>query len=103
MEVQLHCCGHIKCCIYRCDEIVLDGSKKPPTQRRSSYSCTMQMRAAMTYGFGQLPSRSTTPWHLTESGNWQGNLSISPQVLRYMVSLRRWKVRIPSVIIKDRC
>jgi hypothetical protein len=53
----------------------------------------MRMRAAMTYGFGRLNSRGTTPWHLTENGEWRGNPSISQQVSRYMVSLRRRKVR----------
>lgn len=78
----------------RCDEIGLDGTRKPSSQVRSSYSHAMKMRAAMTYGFGQQKSRGTLPWHITEGGQWRGNPSVSAQVSRYMVSLRRRKVSL---------
>jgi len=85
-----------------CDEIALDGSKKPSTQARSSYSHAMKMRAAATYGFGRRYSRGSTPWYITESGQWRGNPSISTQVSRYMVSLRRRKVRNGEAAISAR-
>jgi hypothetical protein len=65
---------------------------RPHAETRSSYSHAMKMRAAMTYGFGRLNSRGTRPWHITDAGKWEGNPSISDQVSRYMVSLRRRKV-----------
>ena len=76
----------------RCDELANDGSKKPQTQMRNSYGHAMRMRAAMTYGFGRFNSRGTIPWRISDNGQWQGNPSISPQVSRYMVSLRKRKV-----------
>jgi hypothetical protein len=61
----------------------------------------MKMRASMTYGFGRLNSRGTLPWHATDDGQWKGNPSISAQVSRYMVSLRRQKV-VFTIYFDDR-
>ncbi len=52
----------------------------------------MRMRAALTYRFGRLAARGNTDWSLGENGKWKGNPSMSLQVSRYMVSLRRRKV-----------
>ncbi|KAG6884566.1 hypothetical protein C0992_006083 [Termitomyces sp. T32_za158] len=77
-----------------CDEINLDGSKKPQDEVRGSYSHAQKMRAAMTYGFGRLEGLGSLPWHRSEvSGKMLGNPSVSNLVSSYMVSLRRRKVR----------
>jgi hypothetical protein len=76
-----------------CDEILLDGSKRPAADERGTYSHAQKMRAAMTYAFGRLHGLGSLPWHESEStGKMLGNPSVSNVVSSYMVSLRRRKV-----------
>lgn len=50
------------------------------------------MRAAATFGFGQL-GKGRTPWSVSEvTSEMVGNPSVSEMVSCYMVSLRRQKV-----------
>jgi hypothetical protein len=76
-----------------CDEIGLDGTKKPSGTVRMSYAHAQKMRAAMTYAFGRLHHLGTLPWHKSETtGQMVGNPSVSDTVSSYMVSLRQRKV-----------
>ena len=73
----------------RCDEIGLDGVRKPSSMIRMSYSHAQKMRAAMTYAFGCICGLGTLPWHKSEvTGQMVGNPSVSDTVSSYMVSLR---------------
>jgi len=81
----------------RCDSINPDGSEKPPTEYRRAYTHAMKMRSALTYGFGRLYSRGNSPWACRDGIRWDGNPSVSPQVARYMVALRKRKVRLLSL------
>jgi hypothetical protein len=77
----------------RCDEILLDGSKRQLSAECGTYSHAQKMRAAMTYAFGRLHGLGSTPWHESESaGRMVGNPSVSNIVSSYMVGLRRRKV-----------
>ncbi|KAJ6511064.1 DNA breaking-rejoining enzyme [Mycena sanguinolenta] len=77
----------------RCDDVELDGKAKDPSIPRDSYSHAQKMRASATYGFGRLNGLGSLPWQKSEvSGNMLGNPSISEDVSRYMVSLRKKKV-----------
>jgi hypothetical protein len=79
--------------ISRCDEILLDGSRRPATDERNTYSYAQKMRAAMTYAFGRLHGLGTMSWHESgSSGRMVGNPSVSNVVSSYMVGLRRRKV-----------
>ncbi|KAF9041858.1 DNA breaking-rejoining enzyme [Rhodocollybia butyracea] len=52
------------------------------------------MRAAATFGFGQLVGKGRTPWSVSEvTSEMVGNPSVSEMVSCYMVSLRRRKVQ----------
>jgi len=81
----------------RCDSINPDGSEKPSTEYRRAYTHAMKMRSALTYGFGRLYSRGNSPWSSRDGIRWEGNPSVSPQVGRYMVALRKRKVRLLSL------
>ncbi|RXW16917.1 hypothetical protein EST38_g8936 [Candolleomyces aberdarensis] len=74
-----------------CDDTNPDQTKKPATQTRASYSHAMKMRAALTYGFGRYYGRGSNEWHMLEDGRFIGNPSISSEVARYMVALRKRK------------
>ncbi|KAJ7107691.1 DNA breaking-rejoining enzyme, partial [Mycena epipterygia] len=77
-----------------CDDIMLDGKPKDPSISRDSYSHAQKMRAAATYGFGRLNGLGSVAWQKSEvSGKMTGNPSVSEAVARYMVSLRKRKVR----------
>ncbi|KAF8962215.1 hypothetical protein BDZ97DRAFT_1733231, partial [Flammula alnicola] len=52
----------------------------------------MKMRSAATYGFSRDPQVANTKWAKVD-GKWTGNPSVSFQVTRYMVSLKRRKAR----------
>ena len=76
-----------------CDDIGLDGKPKDPSISIDSYSHAQKMRAAATYGFGHLNGLGSIPWQKSEvSGKMLGNPSISEDVSRYMISLRKKKV-----------
>lgn len=52
------------------------------------------MRAAMTYAFGRIHGLGSMHWqHTSADGNSVGNPSVSEMVSRYMLSLRRRKVK----------
>jgi hypothetical protein len=85
--------------LHRCDEIHLDGSRRPALEDRGTYSHAQKMRAAMTYAFGRLYGLGSLPWHENESlGRMIGNPSVSNIVSSYMVSLRRRKVSVTDYI-----
>ncbi|KIY50121.1 hypothetical protein FISHEDRAFT_39905, partial [Fistulina hepatica ATCC 64428] len=78
----------------RCDTIHDDGTPWPSEEVRGTYSYAQKMRAAMTYAFGHVHGIGTVSWHRSEvTGRMVGNPSVSPIVSRYMLSLRRRKVR----------
>jgi hypothetical protein len=79
--------------LHRCDEIQLDGSKRPVSEERGTYSHAQKMRAAMTYAFGRLHGLGSLSWHKNEmTEGMMGNPSVSNEVSSFMVSLRRRKV-----------
>ncbi|KJA19681.1 hypothetical protein HYPSUDRAFT_120163, partial [Hypholoma sublateritium FD-334 SS-4] len=75
----------------RCDEIGLDGSKKPQGHHCRTYTNAMKMRSALTYGFGRIYERGNVAWHCSDGKEYKGNPSISTQVSRYMLALKRRK------------
>jgi hypothetical protein len=86
--------GYITDFYLSCDDIGLDGKTKDSSIPRDSYSHAQKMRAAATYGFGRLNGLGSLPWQKSEvSGKMVGNPSISEDVSRYMISLRKKKVR----------
>ncbi|KAF7779026.1 hypothetical protein Agabi119p4_3374 [Agaricus bisporus var. burnettii] len=86
-----------------CDEINLNGTPRPISEVRSSYTHAMKMRAAMTYAFGRLHQLGNIPWHFNEaSGRMEGNPSVSSVVSTYMLSLRRRKVQAGEAPVSAR-
>ncbi|KAF7306269.1 hypothetical protein MIND_00417800 [Mycena indigotica] len=92
-----------------CDDIELDGTSKPATKVRASYSHAQKMRAAATYGFGRVADLGSRPWEQVETFDagvrkWRyaGNPSVSESVSRYMVTLRKKKVRAGEVATSAR-
>ncbi|KAK7033787.1 hypothetical protein R3P38DRAFT_3498502 [Favolaschia claudopus] len=84
-----------------CDDIGLDGKTKDAPA--DSYNHAQKMRAACTYGFGRLNGLGSIPWQKSEfSGKMIGNPSISEDVSRYMVSLRKKKVRAGEIATSAR-
>jgi hypothetical protein len=90
-----HCPSFVHCSTdhSRCDKVSLDGTKKPHTEERASYSHVQKMRASMTYAFGRVLRCGSMNWQWSESKNKMiGNPSISETVSTYMLSLRHRKV-----------
>lgn len=84
-----------------CDEINLDGSKKPSTQERSTFGHAQKMRAAMTYAFGRVHGLGNMQWHEDAiTRRMVGNPSVSDTVSLYMLSLRRRKVSSIYIIFR---
>ncbi len=80
-----------------CDIIKPNGCKKDPGTPVSTYTHAMKLRSSLTYGFGRNHRRGKRDWILnSESGEWNGNPSVSIQVARYMVALRKRKVSAVS-------
>jgi hypothetical protein len=78
----------------RCDELNLDGTRYPSEEVRATYGTAQKMRASMTYAFGRLHGLGTMHWvHNIVEDTVAGNPSVSEMVSRYMLSLRRRKVR----------
>jgi len=77
-----------------CDSFNIDGTMKPFSQERGTYSHAQKMRASMTYAFGRLNGLGNMPWHESDAGGgiMVGNPSISIEVSSFMCSLRRRKV-----------
>ncbi|KAI1782501.1 hypothetical protein LXA43DRAFT_1103924 [Ganoderma leucocontextum] len=84
------------------DNVNPDGTHKPWSEKRVSYSYAMRMRAALTYKFGRLSTRGNLEWTMGEDGKWKGNPSLSLQVSRYMVSLRRRKAQDGETTMSSR-
>ncbi|KAG7087150.1 hypothetical protein E1B28_013130 [Marasmius oreades] len=77
-----------------CDTVKLDGTVRPKSEVRKSYSHAQKMRAAATFGFGHLHSLGNVTWQQSEvTGKMRGNPSVSQQVSLYMISLHRRKVK----------
>ncbi|KAL0056794.1 hypothetical protein AAF712_016594, partial [Marasmius tenuissimus] len=75
-----------------CNSFRLDGSTKPSSEERRTYTHAQKMRAAATFGFGRVCGLGTRPWERSKvTGRMLGNPSVSQQVSLYMVSLRRRK------------
>ncbi|KAF7303697.1 hypothetical protein MIND_00599100 [Mycena indigotica] len=93
-----------------CDDINLDGTAKPSGQVHGSYSHAQKMRAAATYGFGRIADLGSRPWERVDSyevsgartWRWMGNPSVSETVSRYMITLRKKKVRAGEVATSAR-
>ena len=78
----------------RCDEISLDGNRKPVGAVRSKYTHAQKMRASMTHIFGRDFGLGKQDWTKNEqTGRMTGNPSTSHLLGTYMVSLRNRKVR----------
>ncbi|PPR02923.1 hypothetical protein CVT26_009778 [Gymnopilus dilepis] len=75
-----------------CDVRNPDGSFKRSDEYTRTFSHAMKMRSSATYGFSRIPQVGNTPWAQANE-QWVGNPSISYQVTRYMVSLKRRKFR----------
>jgi hypothetical protein len=81
---------------YRCDELNLDGTRRPSNEVRATYGTAQKMRASMTYAFGRIYGLGSMHWHDaggSVNGNPVGNPSVSEMVSRYMLSLHRRKVK----------
>ncbi|KAF9071273.1 hypothetical protein BDP27DRAFT_1219208, partial [Rhodocollybia butyracea] len=69
-----------------CDSKKLDGTEKDPGEVRKGYGHAQKMRAAATFGFGQLVGKGRTPWSVSEvTSEMVGNPSVSEMVSCYMV------------------
>jgi hypothetical protein len=81
-------CGH------RCDELNLDGIRRPSTEVRATYGTAQKMRASMTYAFGRIHGLGSMHWQrsVVDEG-MVGNPSVSEMVSRYMLSLHRRKAQ----------
>ncbi|KAF7321720.1 DNA breaking-rejoining enzyme [Mycena kentingensis (nom. inval.)] len=89
--------------MHHCDDVNLDGTMKPSTVQRDSYSHAQKMRATATYAFGRVAGLGSLPWQRSEvSRRMVGNPSVSESVSRYMVSLRKKKVRAGEVATSAR-
>ncbi|KAF7308877.1 DNA breaking-rejoining enzyme [Mycena kentingensis (nom. inval.)] len=89
--------------MHHCDDVNLDGTAKPLTVQRDSYSHAQKMRATATYAFGRVAGLGSLPWQRSElSGRMVGNPSVSESVSRYMVTLRKKKVRAGEVATSAR-
>ncbi|KAJ3925057.1 MAG: hypothetical protein NXY57DRAFT_1051754 [Lentinula lateritia] len=79
--------------MHSCDEINLNGSPIATNVECSTYAHAQKMRAAATFGFGQIHGLGMQAWHQSEiSGKMLGNASVSETVSSYMLSLRCRKV-----------
>lgn len=88
----LYCASLVWYC--RCDEVGFDGTKRPSDEVRATYGTAQKMRASMTYAFGRLHGLGTMHWQENLlDGSMMGNPSVSELVSRYMLSLRRRKVK----------
>lgn len=75
-----------------CDLYNPDGTTKGHENLPSTYGHAMKLRAAMTYGFGRHYHRGNHAWsYNSRTREWEGNPSVSDQVARYMVALRKRK------------
>jgi hypothetical protein len=87
----------------RCDTIGLDGKPVPPNTARGSFTHAQKLRASMTYAFGRIYGIGSQAWQRFTNVNGTvtkiGNPSISEEVSRYLLSLRRRKVSVELVIL----
>jgi len=87
------------CLLYhRCDTIGLDGKPVPLNSPRGSFTHAQKLRASMTYAFGRIYGIGSQAWQRSTNANGTvskiGNPSISEEVSRYLLSLRRRKVSV---------
>lgn len=86
----------------RCDDVDIDGTTKPKSSKRGSYSHAEKIRAMATYAFSRVHHIGRVPWHEDPSTQkWYGNPSISETVSTYMCSLRRKKVSTLAFYYSD--
>jgi len=79
---------------FSCDEVDLQGVKKPESEVRHSFVYAQKYRAAATFGFGRVHRLGSQAWTPnSKTGEMEGNPSISGDISRYMCSLRRRKVQ----------
>jgi hypothetical protein len=87
----------------RCDELNLNGTKRPASEVRATYGTAQKMRASMTYAFGRIHGLGSTHWRPGSLGSPPvGNPSVSEVVSRYMLSLRRRKVKAGEIATSAR-
>ncbi|KAN0137547.1 hypothetical protein V8E53_004598 [Lactarius tabidus] len=77
-----------------CDELNLDGIRRPSTEVRATYGTAQKMHASMTYAFGRIHGLGSMHWQrsVVDEG-MVGNPSVSEMVSRYMLSLHRRKAQ----------
>ncbi|KAF8270747.1 hypothetical protein EI94DRAFT_1698614 [Lactarius quietus] len=77
-----------------CDELNLNGTRQPSEEVHATYGTAQKMRASMTYAFGRLHGLGSMHWvYDPVEDTVAGNPSVSEMVSRYMLSLRRHKVK----------
>ncbi|KAJ7740061.1 hypothetical protein DFH07DRAFT_965548 [Mycena maculata] len=79
--------------MHSCDTVQIDGTQRPATEIRLSFSNAQKMRAAASWNFGQINDQGNVRWQKNDvTQKWGGNPSVSRLVSQYMVSLKRRKV-----------
>ncbi|KAJ7743734.1 hypothetical protein DFH07DRAFT_749786 [Mycena maculata] len=77
-----------------CDNIRIDGTQRPATEIRLSFTNAQKMRAAASWNFSQVNDQGNVQWQKNEATKkWGGNPSVSPLVAHYMASLKRRKIQ----------
>ncbi|KDR70557.1 hypothetical protein GALMADRAFT_76008 [Galerina marginata CBS 339.88] len=74
-----------------CDDMNPDGTRKGAQEHRCTFANAMKMRSSATYGFGRVFSRGNFPWNSADGVDYFGNPSISTEVSRYMLALKKRK------------
>jgi hypothetical protein len=84
----------IHCVRYRCDDVSLDGSRRPSIDVQATYGTAQKMCASMMYAFGCIHGLGSMHWQPSPLGEGMvGNPSVSEIVSQYMLSLCRRKVQ----------
>ena len=73
----------------RCDEVRSDGTTRTIGEARATYTSATKMRSAVTYLIGR---GANTPWNSDDGIHYRGNPSLSVEVSRYMLTLKKCKV-----------
>jgi hypothetical protein len=68
---------------------------------RATYNNAQKMRAAISHKFGRDYGLGTQPWmeNPVHPGKFVGNPSLSVTVSQYMISLRRRKVSLQTILV----
>lgn len=93
-------------CAPSCDPSYADGTPKPASQLRSSYSYAQQIRAALAHAYANSFNRGSEKWakiysseqntqaeKVLNSERYKGNPTTSVILRKYMIALRKRKVR----------